>query len=349
MTKAVPDTLGANTTPPPGPAAAGPDRWGRARRRMLGSSPLLMTGVLIVLVIAFSVLAPQGFPTFANARNIFMDMAILLVMAVGVTFVMVAAGFDLSIGSVLVFGQVCAAKVMGAIGGDGIGTMLAGLAVSIGGGILWGLFNGWCIAKLKVPALITTLGTLGAALGVAYLLTNGNDVRTVPRILRTFNAQNFLGLKWIVWIAVIVAIVGGLVLAYTRFGRHTYIIGSNEETARRAGIDVQSHLIKLYALTGALAGLAGMLSLIRYGTTTIGGHGTDSLAVITGVILGGTSLFGGMGIVAGTVVGLSIPTVLNNGFVVMNVPGFWQQVAIGLILIAAVYVDQLRRKRRDQP
>lgn len=348
MTKAIPDTRGTGSTPATG-TGGGSDRWGRLRRRMLGSSPLLMTGVLVLLVIVFSVLASEGFPTFANARNIFMDMAILLVMAVGVTFVMVAAGFDLSIGSVLVFGQVCAAKVMGAMGGDGIGTMLAGLAVSIGGGVLWGLFNGWCIAKLKVPALITTLGTLGAALGVAYLLTNGNDVRTVPRILRTFNAQNFLGLKWIVWIAVIVAIVGGLILAYTKFGRHTYIIGSNEETARRAGIDVQSHLIKLYALTGALAGFAGMLSLIRYGTTTIGGHGTDSLAVITGVILGGTSLFGGIGIVAGTVVGLSIPTVLNNGFVVMNVPGFWQQVAIGLILIAAVYVDQLRRKRRDQP
>ena len=92
-----------------------------------------------------------------------------------------------------------------------------------------------------------------------------------------------------------------------------------------------------------------MLSLLRYGTTTISGHGTDSLQVITGVILGGTSLFGGSGIMAGTVVGLFIPTVLNNGFVVMNVPAFWQQVAIGLILIAAVYLDQLKRRRREQP
>ncbi len=348
MTKAVPDTLSAE------PLASEPqrptdDRWVRLRRRMLSSSPVLMTGVLLLLLIFFAIMDPQGFPTFPNARNILMDMAILLVMAVGVTYVMVAAGFDLSIGSVLVFGQVCAAKVMGAIGGDGVGTMLIGLAVSIGGGVLWGLFNGFCIARLKVPALITTLGSLGAALGVAYLLSNGNDVRTVPKALRTFNAQNFLGLKWIIWIAVIVTIVGGLILAYTKFGRHTYIIGSNEEAARRAGIDVNGHLIKLYVIAGALAGFAGMLSLIRYSTTTIGGHGTDSLQVITGVVLGGTSLFGGIGIVAGTVVGLSIPTVLNNGFVVMNVQAFWQQVAIGLILIGAVYMDQLKRRRRDKP
>lgn len=320
----------------------------RLRRRILSSSPLLMTGVLVILIAVFTIARPDSFPSFANFRNILMDMSVLLVMAVGITYVMVAAGFDLSIGSVLVFAQVCAAKMMTLVGGQGLWTVLVGVLTATVAGTAWGLFNGVVIAKLKVPALITTLGSLGAALGVAYLITNGADVRGVPKALRTISAANFLGLKWIIWIAALVAIVGGLILAFTKFGRHTYIIGSNAEAARRAGINVDRHLIKLYAIAGALAGFAGFLSLIRYGTTTIGGHGTDSLAVITGVVLGGTSLFGGIGIVAGTVVGLFIPTVLNNGFVVMNVEAFWQQVAIGLILIAAVYIDQLKRRRRNQ-
>ena len=149
--------------------------------------------------------------------------------------------------------------------------------------------------------------------------------------------------------ALIVMVIGGLILHLTRFGRHTYVIGSNAEAARRSGINVDRHLIKLYMLSSSLAGLAGMMSLLRYSTTTISGHGTDSLAVITGVILGGTCLFGGSGLMVGAVVGLFIPTVLNNGFVVMNVSAFWQQVAIGLILIAAVYLDQLKRRRREQP
>jgi ribose transport system permease protein len=151
-----------------------------------------------------------------------------------------------------------------------------------------------------------------------------------------------------VWTAAFVVVVGGLVLHYTRFGRYTYIIGSNAEAARRAGINVNRHLMWLYAWSGLLAGVAGMLSLTRFATTTIAGHGTDSLQVITGVVLGGTSLFGGIGTVVGTVVGIFIPSVLNNGFVVMDVEPFWQEVAIGFILIAAVYIDQLKRSQRER-
>jgi ribose transport system permease protein len=127
------------------------------------------------------------------------------------------------------------------------------------------------------------------------------------------------------------------------------VIGSNAEAARRSGINVDRHLIKLYALSGSLAGFAGMMSLVRYTTTTVGGHGTDSLVVITGVALGGISLFGGIGLMIGSVIGMFIPTVLNNGLVSTDVSAFWQQIAIGLILIAAVYLDQLKRRRRNQP
>ena len=140
------------------------------------------------------------------------------------------------------------------------------------------------------------------------------------------------GLSWLVWIAIAVSVVFGLILAFTRFGRHTYLIGSNIESARRAGIKVDRHVIKLYALNGALAGLAGMVSLTRFSTTTISGHAQDALQVITGVVLGGTSIFGGVGTVLGTSIGILIPAVLTNGFVVMNFQPFTQQIVIGGVL-----------------
>jgi ribose transport system permease protein len=319
-----------------------------ALRRALGQSPLWMGGVLLVLVLVFGSLESEAFPTMDNFRNILMDASVLMVMAVGMTFVMVAGGFDLSIGSVLVFAGVCGVKAMEALGTDNGLTVLVGLLASMAGGLAWGVFNGWAITKLRVPALITTLGTLGAALGIARLITNGNDVRGVPLSLINVSTGGFLGFSWIIWVAAVVTIVGGLVLATTRFGRHTYVIGSNAEAARRAGIDVDRHLLKLYALSGLLAGLAGMLSLTRFATTTIAGHSTDALQVITGVVLGGTSLFGGIGSMIGTVVGMFIPTVLQNGFIVTNVEPFWQEVAIGFILIAAVYIDQLKRRSRER-
>ncbi|MDQ6878937.1 MAG: ABC transporter permease [Candidatus Dormibacteraeota bacterium] len=307
-----------------------------------------MSAVLLFLIIVFSALRPDAFPSLANARNVILDASTLLVMAVGMTYVMVAAGLDLSVGSVLVFAGICSAKVMGAMGTDNWLTVVVGLGVALVAGLAWGLFNGFCITRLRVPALITTLGSLGAALGMAHLVTNGNDVRTVPLTMIEFGIAGFLGLSWIVWVSVGVTVAAALVLATTRFGRHTYIIGSNAEAGRRAGINVDRHLLKLYALSGLTAGLAGWLSLARFATTTIAGHSTDVLQVITGVVLGGTSLYGGVGTVLGTVIGIFIPTVLNNGFIVINVEPFWQEVATGLILIAAVYVDQLKRRSRDR-
>ena len=329
-------------TPPPGAPARQ-----SAFRRLLQTSPAYMSGVLLVLILIFSAIDP-AFHSTSNFRNILTDASILLVMAVGMTYVMVAAGFDLSIGSVLVFSGVVGIKAMVALGTDNALTVLVGLVVSCLGGLSWGIFNGLCITKLRVPALITTLGSLGAALGIARLITHGNDVRGVPLSLINVSTGSFLTLNWIIWVALVVTLIGAFVLGMTRFGRHTYVIGSNAEAARRAGIDVNRHLLKLYALSGLLAGLAGMLSLTRFATTTISGHSSDALQVITGVVLGGTSLFGGIGTIVGTVVGMFIPTVLQNGFIVTNVEPFWQEVAIGFILIAAVYIDQLKRRSRER-
>jgi ribose transport system permease protein len=317
-------------------------RW---QRLVTGSTTWIIL-ILAGLIVAFALLEPDSFATVNNARNVATNAAILMVIAVGMTFVIITAGIDLSVGSVLVFAGVVSAKVMNGIGGNGVGVLLVGLAVALGCGLAWGVLNGVLITKARVPPLIVTLGTLGMALGISQIITDGVDIREVPpRLVTSIGVGRvFDQIPWLVVIAVGVAVIFGVILHATRFGRHTYAIGSNDEAARRAGINVDRHLIAVYGIAGLLSGLAGYMSLARFATTTIGGHATDNLQAIAAVVLGGTSLFGGIGTVLGTVVGVFIPAVLQNGFVITGVEPFWRDVAVGAVLIAAVYLDQLRRR-----
>lgn len=305
-----------------------------------------MLVVLVGIVVIFSALSPSSFATLDNARSILSDAAILLVLAVGATFVILTAGIDLSVGSVLVFSGVLGAKAMGWVGGSGLGTVLVGLGAAALTGAAWGALNGVLVAKAKVPAFVVTLGTLGAAYGLALVITNGIDVRSVPTGMVDFGNNRVAGIPWLAVTALAVTIVAGVLLSKTVFGRHTYAIGASEESARRAGIRVESHLIRIYAMAGLLAGLAGFLSLARFGTTTVAGHTTDNLQVITAVVIGGTSLFGGSGWMVGTTIGVFIPVVLQNGFIVQGVVPYWQYVAVGAVLVLAVYLDQRQRARQ---
>jgi ribose transport system permease protein len=306
--------------------------------------------ILAALILAFSVLEYDSFVSASNARNVATDAAVLLVLVVGMTYVIITAGIDLSVGAVLVFSGVVSVKLMNGVGGEGWGTILLGLAAALASGLAWGGLNGLLVAKARIPPLIVTLGTLGMSLGAALLITGGVDERDVPfKLVSTIGTGRlFNQIPYLVIIALAVALALGIVLAATRFGRHTYAIGSNEEAARRAGIAVDRHLIKVYALAGTLSGLAGFLSLARFSTTTIGGHDIDNLAAIAAVVIGGTSLFGGTGTMLGSVFGVFIPAVLQNGFVIVGVQPFWQQVAVGAVLIGAVYLDQLRRHSQHQ-
>jgi ribose transport system permease protein len=306
--------------------------------------------ILVALIVAFSVLEYSSFVSASNARNIATDAAVLLVQATGMTFVIITAGIDLSVGAVLVFSGVVAVKAMNGVGGDNWGTIFVGLGVALLAGLAWGTLNGFLVAKARIPPLIVTLGTLGMSLGAALLITGGVDERDVPfKLVNTIGSGRVAAqVPYLVIIAFAVALVFGVLLAATRFGRHTYAVGSNEEAARRAGIAVDRHLIKVYALAGTLSGLAGFLSVARFATTTIGGHDTDNLQAIAAVVIGGTSLFGGIGTMLGTVFGVFIPAVLQNGFVIVGVQPFWQQVAVGAVLIGAVYLDQLRRRSQHR-
>jgi ribose transport system permease protein len=301
--------------------------------------------VLAVIVIVFSALKLHSFLTVFNIRGIVQNTSILAVLGVGMTFVIITGGIDLSVGSVLVFSGVVADKAMAAMGGQGWGAAIVGALVAIGCGLGWGLVNGFFIARAKVPPLIVTLGTLGMALGLAEVITGGVDLRDIPTAM-----VNSIGFGNVIWqipalavIAAVVVVLGIVLLHRTRFGLHTYAIGSNPEAGRRSGLNVPGQLIAIYALSGLLAGFAGWLNLAFFQSTTIGGQSTTNLSVIAGVVIGGTSLFGGYGSIFGSIVGLFIPATLQDGFVIIGIQPFWQQVVVGAILIAAVYIDQQRR------
>jgi len=313
-------------------------------KRLANLQSVWILGVLVVIVVLFSLAAGGKFLSTSNFSLISQNIAVWAVLGVGMTFVIITSGIDLSIGSVLVFSSVVAAKTMEAVGGDGWGVAALGILVALATGTAWGLLNGFLVAKAKIPALIVTLGSLSVALGLAQVLTGGIDIRSVPAALTDFNTYiKILGIPALPFVALVVVIVGGIVLHKTRFGRYTYAIGSNELGARRVGINVDRHLIFVYGISGAMAGLGAVLALSQFGTTTIAGQSLTNLNVIAAVVIGGTSIFGGEGSIFGTVVGLFIPAVLQAGFVIIGVQSFWQGVAVGSVLVAAVYVDQSRR------
>jgi ribose transport system permease protein len=333
------------------PGAPLPRASGGSRiRSILASQSAALFIILVLLAAFFSALRPHAFPRIANILNMATDASILLVLAVGSTFVILTGGIDLSINGVLVFSGVIAATAMVAVGGGGnLAVLLAGLAAAVVAGAAWGALNGFLIAKAKIPALIVTLGTMGMSLGLSLLLTGGVDISDVPdKLVATVGSGRVGGVPILVIITAVVFTLGCLMLAFTRFGRYTYAVGSSLEACRRSSINVTGHLVKVYLLAGALSGVAGYLSLARFATTTLGGHTTDNLQVIAGVVIGGTSLFGGSGGLMGSLIGIIIPVVLLNGFVVLGLPPFWQQVAVGAVLIGAVYFDQLRRRLRDR-
>lgn len=338
-------------------ANGGPDLPERTvLQRLLGASTLWIGVVLVALCVVFSVIRPDAFPTRFTLQTLLIETSVLLVLSVGMTFVIITSGIDLSVGMVLIFAGVLGAKTMEWLSPDenataaGWGIIGLGFLMSVVGGGIWGLLNGILVAKAKIPPLIVTLGSFGAALGAAQLITGGVDTRTVPDKLR--NSLGFGtslgGVPNLVLVATAVTLLAAWLLHTTRFGRYTYAIGSNEEAARRSGIAVTRHLVLVYLMTGLLAGLAGFMNLAYFGTTTIGGHGTDNLDAIAGVVIGGTSLFGGIGTVVGTVIGVFIPSVLRKGFVIAGVPVFWQPIAVSAVLVGAVWFDQLRRRARDR-
>ena len=323
----------------------------RVLRRALAAGETWVFAALVILILTFTGLAGTKFLSLNDFSLNAQTTAPFLVMAVGETFVIITAGIDLSVGFVLVLCGVVAGEFYLSNGGPnaGVGTIWLGAILGLLTGAGFGAMQGIAVAKLKIPPLIATLMGLGVAEGLSYLITGGSDLRAVPNTLvSSVGTGYFAGVQWVIIISFLVTLLFGLILAFTRFGRYTYAVGSNPEAARRAGVNVDWHLIKVYALSGLMAGLAGILNLAYFGTTTISAHPLDNLTVITAVVIGGASLFGGRGSMLGTFLGVFIPELLLTGLIIVGVNQYWQYILTGLVLGAAVYLDQVRRRLRER-
>jgi ribose transport system permease protein len=323
-----------------------------ALRRATSAGMFWILVVLLALVVALAVTLPADtFLTAFNAQTVANDASTLLVLAAGATIVIVSGGLDLSIGSVMTFSAVVSALVMkevaGGTGDHELTAALAGAAVGLAAGAGWGAINGLLIAYARLPPFVVTLGSLGAALGAARLLSGGSNVSgTPPRLQEDVGLATILGVPVPFVLAAAIVLACGLLLSRTRWGEHNYLIGSNEEAARRGGIAIGRHLFGLYVLSGLLAGCAGLLELSRFGVASVStGHTTELIAALAAVVIGGASLTGGIGIMSATVVGVFIPVVLANGLLIGGVERFWQDVVVGVILVAAVWFDGWRRVR----
>jgi ribose transport system permease protein len=327
---------------------------------------------LLMLIIFFS-LTGQGFLNIFNFQTIGANMALVLIMALGQTFVIISGGIDLSIGFVMGMASVASALVMSRMG-DNVPLFivaLAGLAVGLIVGLIPGLVNGLVIARLRVPPFIVTLGMYGIARGVGFILSGGQPVSLqrngigqigngylmyflpdgrlsflqLPSNLEGVRPSQIIQLlPFPLIFLVVVALICAWLLSQTRFGRHTYAVGGSEEAARRAGIPVVRHTILIYLLSALLASLAGVLYTMRFsnGAADVG----DPLLInsIAAVIIGGASLFGGEGTVLGTVIGALIISIIQNGLIFLGIDPFWQFIAVGAIIILAVLVDQAKKQ-----
>jgi ribose transport system permease protein len=323
------------TDPAPLESAAG------ARRLLSLLAPFIG---LAVVVLFFTVMEPDSFPTFYNFKNVATQTVIVGLGAVGMTFVIVSGGIDLSIGSVIAFSSVVSAWCML----QGFGAAAAALA-GVLAGALCGALNGLLITRLKVVPFIITLGMLGIARGAAKALAGEQkidaDASWLAGLMTKPADWDLPVLPLGVWLMLGLAGVMAFVLRKTIFGTRTFAVGSSEATARLCGVPVEGTKVAIYALCGAFAGLAGVL---QFGRLTVGDPTTalgKELDIIAAVVIGGASLSGGTGSILGALIGAFLMSFLANGCNLMGVPNYAQEILIGVIIVLAVTIDQLRSRR----
>jgi ribose transport system permease protein len=304
---------------------------------------------LIILCLVISLLSDK-FLTAANAWNVMRQISVNICISVGMTLVVLTAGIDLSIGSVL---ALCGAITAGLlkngieipssnlyIGFTILGAIVAGLLV----GSLLGWFNGWTITRFKVPPFVATLAMLTIARGLTMLWTKGFPITGLGENFAHLGTGWLLGIPLPVWISGVIVFIAVVITNKTKLGRYIYAIGGNESAATLSGIDIKNIKIAVYTMAGALAGVGGLLVTSRLDAAQPNAGTGYELDSIAAVVIGGTSLSGGRGSVLGTVLGAIIIGVLNNGLVLLNVSPFWQQVVKGFVILAAVVIDKANSK-----
>ena len=304
------------------------------------------TILFLLLLIGVFGAVNERFLTVRNALNILSEVSIYGIIAVGMTYVILIGGIDVAVGSLLAFASIAAAYVVtNLVGASPAGWFIA-LAVSSVVGLLGGLIQGKAVTWLHVPAFIVTLGGMTVWRGATLLLNDGGPISGFNDAYRWWGTGEILFVPVPIVVFALVALVGHVVLRYTRYGRQIYAVGGNAEAARLSGVNVDFIVTSVYAVIGALAGLSGFLLSARLGSAeAVAGTGYE-LRVIASVVIGGASLTGGSGNVGGTILGALLIGVLSNGLVIMHVTSYFQQVVIGLIIVAAVAFDHYARTHK---
>lgn len=304
------------------------------------ASELLAPFLFLLIVAAFLSVATENFLTVRNILTILLQISVVGIIAIGQTMVMITAGIDLSVGGVVGLSGVVASLLVASAGLP----IWIGMSLGVAAGLGVGAVNGALVTGFKMPPFIATLATMSVTRGLALVLTGGIAVYNLPEAFGRLGNGAFLGIPLPVVVLASVAVVMGVVLGKASLGRYVYAIGSNIEAARMAGVHVSRQLMKVYTLCGGLAGLAGVIlaSRIVTGQPTAGqGYELDAIAAC---VIGGTSLFGGVGTIVGTVIGAALMGLIRNGCNLLNISAFWQLIVIGVIILAAVAWDQYRRK-----
>jgi ribose transport system permease protein len=296
---------------------------------------------ILLIVIVFSILYPSLFPTFANFRQVLLNLSIDTIVAVGMMLLMISGSFDLSVGSVVAFAGGITAHLMIYYGMNVFPAVLAGLL----GSLLIGGINGYLVAYAGINPMIQTLAMMGIVRGLA-LMISGPGIQNLPYWFNAIGQSKMLGLQMPVWYMLLTVSVFAWLVSRTVFFRRYYYIGSNEKAAFLSGIDPRRMKFYNFIIVALLAGAAGILLASRLGAAlSTAGEGME-LRVITAVILGGASLSGGEGKIAGALLGAVFMGLIGNIMVITRISGYWQEIILGIILIAAVGLDQLLKKER---
>ena len=297
---------------------------------------------LLAACIFFATQSPQ-FLTGGNLSLVLQQVAVVGVIAIGQTLVILTAGIDLSCGMVMALGGIVMSKFAADFGLPAPLAVLCGVAVTT----LFGLVNGLLVTRVKLPPFIVTLGTLNIAFAITQLYSNSQTVTDLPPAMTALGNTFVIGGTEVSWGTVLMLALYGLawfVLRETASGRHVYAVGNNPEATRLVGIPTQKVLLGVYVMAGLFYGIASLLSVARTGVGDPNAGQTENLDAITAVVLGGTSLFGGRGIVLGSLVGALIVGIFRNGLTLMGVSSIYQVLVTGILVILAVAADQLSRK-----
>ena len=294
---------------------------------------------LIVLFVALAIASPH-FLTGTNLESVVRQTAVINIMSLGMTIIIIAGGIDLSVGAILAMSGVLGAMAMQ----HGL-PVPVGILVGILTGLFWGTVNGFLTTRLRIAPFIVTLGTMGIVRGLALIVTNGLPVHGVPQGFSFLGEGKLLGVPFVLWVLVICALATHVILEHTRLGRYAFAIGSNPDAAVYAGVPVGFDVTAVYALGGMLTGLAGMIEASRLMTGQPAAGNGYELQAIAAVVIGGGSLHGGEGSVIGTLIGAFIMGLLSNGSDLLGISPYLQQAIIGAVIILAVSVDELRKRR----